>query len=145
MKKHSLVRTIYLYLFALIGLILIVIGTVDFVDMALKTYVFTEADNQERIHDSQPLMAPRKVAQVAALGQVELDGDLELTEEQMKEVEVWLVEYKEWQDKQQKFDAVSSRRHRDASRNLAFMLVGLPLYLYHWSVIKRETKDKKNA
>ena len=43
-KHHSLVRTIYLYLFALVGLALLTIGAVRFVAMGLKAFVFTKAD-----------------------------------------------------------------------------------------------------
>jgi len=49
MEKHSLVRTIYLYLFALVGLTLLVIGTVRFVDMGLKAFVFTKAEQAEKV------------------------------------------------------------------------------------------------
>lgn len=65
-KPRSLIRTIYLYLFALVGLALLTTGTVRFVDMGL-----------------------------------------------------------------------------DASINLAMILVGLPLYLYHWQIIGRETRGEE--
>ena len=40
-KTHyPLIRTIYLYLFALLGLALLTIGGVRFVDMGLKAFVF---------------------------------------------------------------------------------------------------------
>ena len=40
----SLIRKIYLYLFSLIGLVLVVIGCVQLVNLGLKAYVFTAAD-----------------------------------------------------------------------------------------------------
>lgn len=39
-------------------------------------------------------------------------------------------------------DYITSRRHRDASINLSLILVGLPLYLYHWGLIRRESRGK---
>lgn len=49
MKQHSFIRTVYLYIFALLGLILIIIGGVNFIDMGLKTFVFTKADEEEKL------------------------------------------------------------------------------------------------
>lgn len=45
MNKYPLIRKIYLYLFALIGLVLITIGSVQLINLGLKVYVFTKADN----------------------------------------------------------------------------------------------------
>ena len=46
-KTHyPLIRTIYLYLFALLGLVLLTIGSIRFVDMALRAFVFTKADQE---------------------------------------------------------------------------------------------------
>lgn len=55
-KKHyPLIRTIYLYLFALLGLVLLTIGGVRFVDMGLKAFVFTKAEEEVRlIYDQVP-------------------------------------------------------------------------------------------
>ncbi len=141
MKKNSLIRTIYLYLFAMIGLILIVTATVDFIDMGLKAYIFTQAEEEDRLYEKMPPMAPRKIANIASEDKTTIDGKLELTEEQTEEIQTWLVEYKQWKERNEKFDRITSRRHRDASHNLAMLFVGIPLYLYHWAVIKKETKS----
>ena len=50
----SLIRKIYLYLFSLIGLVLVVIGCVELVNLGLKAYVFTSADQ----YYSYPVAAP---------------------------------------------------------------------------------------
>lgn len=112
MKKNSLIRTIYLYLFACLGLVLLTIGGVRFVDMGLKAYVFTKAEDEEKMYRA---LAPVK----------------ESTEENIEEQELVEIDY------------VTSRRHKDASMNLALILIGLPLYLYHWTLIKKEIKQKE--
>ena len=53
-KKMSLIRKIYLYLFSLIGLVLVVIGCVELVNLGLKAYIFTAADQ----YYSYPVAAP---------------------------------------------------------------------------------------
>jgi len=140
-NKHSLIRTIYLYLFALIGLILLVIGTVNFINMALKAYVFTKAEEQEKIYDMRPPL-PYNLEKVERL--TEDDGDSgELTEDELDSIRDWLVEYEEWQEEESRIDSVVSRRHREASTNLSMIIVGLPLFLYHWAVIRRETNRRR--
>lgn len=141
-KRHALIRTVYLYIFALLGLVLLTIGGVRFVDMGLKAFVFTKADEEQRIFFRQP-PAPalpfEKIAAVTkdgALGQKE--GEITLTAEEKARIDVWIENYNQWQEQSANIDPVTSQRHRDASMNLAFILIGLPLYLYHWSVIKKE-------
>jgi len=63
MKKQSLVRTIYLYIFALLGLVLLIIGGVNFVNMGLKAFIFTQADEEQRILYKQ-MSAPFSVSRV---------------------------------------------------------------------------------
>ncbi len=101
MEKHSLIRTIYLYLFACLGLVLLTIGGVRFLDMGLKAFVFTKAEQEQRYDVSPPSSDEPEVSYVTV------------------------------------------RRHRDASLNLSLILIGLPLYLYHWRTIKKETKNKE--
>jgi hypothetical protein len=140
MKKHSLVRTIYLYLFALVGLFLIIISSVDFIDMALKATIFTQADEEQRIWEKQPPMPSKRIQNFAE--STEKKTTVTLSEDEVSNLENWNTEYTEWKERQEKFDVVVARRQRDASRNISMLLVGIPLYMYHWAVIKRETKDK---
>ena len=141
-KKHyPLIRTIYLYLFALLGLVLLVVGGVRFIDMGLRAFVFTKADERERLIYKTPPIAP--VGTIKKLEQIK-DSQEEfcLPQEDKAAIELWLADYKEWKKKKEKIDPVTASRHRDASSNLAMILIGLPLYLYHWRIIKKEIKDK---
>ncbi|MDD3399937.1 MAG: hypothetical protein WC919_07055 [Candidatus Paceibacterota bacterium] len=138
-KKHSLVRTIYLYLFTIIGLSLVVIGTVRFLDMGLKAFVFTGADEPERIQQRYYQgYLPSAVEKIATPEDV--DGVEGLTDDEKESLKNFIKNYEEWREEGAKIDYVSSRRQRDASINLSLLLVGLPLYLYHWRIIRRETK-----
>jgi len=139
MKKHSLVRTIYLYLFAIIGLVLLTIGSVNFVNMGLKAFIFTKAEEQEKINHERPPEVPYLVGNIEDIKERE-----EISAEEKVLISQWLEDYKVWQERDQEISYVTTRRHQDASRNLALILIGLPLYLYHWGIIKRETKGKDN-
>jgi len=134
-ERHPLVRTIYLYLFALVGLALLTIGAVRFVDMGLKAFVFTKAEELERLYQKMPPMMPYPPERIEELQEGEA-----LSEDEKATIKRWAADYKDWRERRSKIDPVTARRHRDASINLAMILVGLPLYLFHWRIIRRETK-----
>ena len=125
MNKYPLIRKIYLYLFALIGLVLITIGCVRLVGLGLKTYIFTKAD----IYIEYPMAKPIRTALVEG-DKVEGDKAGEFEQPTKEEIE-------EYQNKQQ-----TANRQREAAESLAFIIVGLPLYLYHWSMIKKDKKEE---
>ena len=111
-----------MYLFAFIGLVLITIGCVQLVSLGLKTYIFKEAD----LYHNYPIAKP-----VPALE----NGTTTVREPSEEEIKVF-------EEKQRK-----SNRQREAAGAIAMILVGLPLYFYHWRVIRRdkeqETSDKE--
>ncbi len=135
MSKYSLIRTIYLYLFALLGLVLLTISGIRFLDMGLKAFIFTQAEQQQKIDYARPIM-PYSVEKLQSLE----SGEQGLTDEEKAQIRQMIQSYQEWQEQREKVDPITARRHRDASSSLAMILIGLPLYLYHWGVIKRETK-----
>ncbi len=138
-KKHySIVRTIYLYIFALLGLIFTIIGTVRFVDMGLKLFVFTKAEEQQRISYKQPIAEPYQLQRIK-----DVQNDEGFTEEEKEIIREWLEDYQEWKENAEKIDYANIRRHQDASSSFSFILVGLPLYFYHWKIIKTETRENK--
>lgn len=124
MNKYPLIRRIYLYLFALVGLLLITIGCVRLVSLALKTYVFKQAD----IYYNYPMAKPVPAA---------LEGEVATSTVQREPTK---EEIKEFEEKQR-----TSNRQREAAESIAFIVVGVPLYLYHWRAIKRDKEAEQNA
>src|SRR3989338_5656085 len=142
MHKYPLIRTIYLYLFSLVGLVLIIIASVDFIDMALKAFVFKQADAGEELYNKEPRPAYppfgiEKTKETAKEGSA-----VTLTSDERNQLNLWLGEYEQYQEDRDRVNFVIERRHQDAARNLAMLLVGFPLYLYYWNVIRREAKEK---
>jgi hypothetical protein len=105
--KFSL-RLLYLYLFSFVGLLITVIGSIQMVDLTLKTYVFKVSNY------SYPVTAIK-----------DEKGNITMTVEE--------------QEKQQRKDADNDRK-RQLSNSLAMVAIGVPLYLYHWKTIKKESK-----
>lgn len=103
------IRLLYLYLFSFIGLLVIVIGGIRLVDLGLKVYVFQGADQYMM---SKPMIDGPKVASEEAKMQAQFERD-------------------------QKTEMIRNRQ-REFSGAIAMVLVGLPLYLYHWKKIQSQ-------
>jgi hypothetical protein len=98
------IRLLYLYLFAFVGLFTTILGSVQLVDLGLKTYVFKVSN---RIYYPEP----------------RLEGEDQLSVEEL--------------DKRNQ-EEESNQRKRQMSNSLAMIMVGVPVYLYHWRTIKKE-------
>jgi hypothetical protein len=117
-NRYVLIRKIYLYLFSLVGLVLIVIATVRLVDLGLRVYVFKGAD--------EAVIWPQRPVKLTPEGQ-----ETQLTPEEEENFRQ--------QEREAQMRENQRQRQRTASNSTAMILVGLPLYLYHWRIIKRET------
>ncbi len=137
---YPLIRTIYLYLFTLVGLVLLTIGGVRFVNMGLKAFLFTQAEEEQKLYSVRPPEPYFGGSDTGKERAERLAETASVTEDERAAVRRWLADYAVWEERQKDFDPVVAGRHRDAAMNLAFLVIGLPLYLYHWSVIRRETK-----
>ncbi|MEO0084755.1 MAG: hypothetical protein ABIJ94_03400, partial [candidate division WOR-3 bacterium] len=118
-KTHyPLIRTIYLYLFALLGLILLIFGSVRFLDMGLKAFIFKKAEEEERLLYRQPPMVPvglEKVTEITENKTLKPKEEIKLSKEEKEAIDHWIVVYNDWKERYSKIDPVTSRRHRDAS------------------------------
>ncbi len=141
-ENNTWVRTVYLYLFAMAGLIITIIGSTMLVNLGLKTWIFTEADNNRYIERPPGLMVEKDTDLILALENC--DDSCELTETQKEQVANWSSDYEWWQENVKNNDKSWQTRQRQsqASTAISMILVGLPLYIYHWSTIKRDRKKK---
>ncbi|MBI2414426.1 hypothetical protein HYV31_01090 [candidate division WWE3 bacterium] len=107
------IRLLYLYLFSFVGLLIVVIGSIQMVDLGLKAFVFRNADT----YISYPMpKALDPVDQVAQPSEEELER---------------------YQRQQSKSD-----RERQISNSIAMILIGVPLYFYHWKTIQKENQKE---
>ena len=100
------VRTIYLYLFSFIGLVVIVVGTVKLVNLGIKTFVFPDSERYSMYLD--PVETKDNTA--------EAEQEDRITKE------------------------INRNRQRELADSLALIIVGTPLYFYHWLTIQKENK-----
>ncbi len=132
-NRNRTVRTVYLYVATLVGLGLLISGGVQAFELLLKATVLTQADAEDQLYARQP-PAPYMLDSVR-----DLEASNELTPDQMALVAQWLDDYQRWTEQQAKLDVTAARRDRQAATALALILVGLPVYLYHWLTIRRES------
>ena len=144
-ENNTWIRTVYLYIFALAGLIVTVIGTSMLVNLALKTWIFTEADNYSYVERPTSLVVEKDMELAQALK--DCNESCDLTVEQKAQVEQWFVDYKYWQDNIQMSSEKNRTRQRQsqASTAISMIIVGLPLYIYHWDTIKKDRKKKEKT
>ncbi len=122
MSKSQIIKTVYFYLVSLIALMMVVFSTADLVNLGLKTWVFPKADLNEYREPSCSYMI------VKDPGMVETD---EVYQQRIAECEA---------NKVSEEDARVIRNQKAAVRDISFLFVGIPLFLYHWLIIRKEQK-----
>lgn len=116
-NKIKWVKRLYLYMFSAAGLLLLIIGSVGIINLGLRALIFTKADKIV-IYPAPPKL---------------------INSEDNKSVEnINVEEYEKKNIKYQK-DEIIKRRQKQAASNIAMILVGLPLFLYHWRLSRKET------
>lgn len=108
------IRLLYLYLFSFIGLLIAVIGGVRLVQLGIKVYVFNGADQYTNY--AVPTYLDGKGAEPE---QAEIETQRKINETESKR-----------------------QRQREVAEALAMIIIGAPLYLYHWKTIQKESKNK---
>ncbi len=145
--KNPVIRTIYLYLFALIGLAMLVIGTSMIINLGLKAWIFTQADRQDNYME-RPAPIYLKDLDLQAIEELKLCSDkCELTTLQKEQIDNWLVDYDTWKNNIKDYNSdlyVKRNRQRQASTAISLILVGLPLWLFHWFVIRKDLRRKED-
>lgn len=129
MSKLNL-RKVYLYLFSLVGLSLVIVGAVGFINLGLQLTVFRDALQYKYGYMKMP-PEPYFIERIPVL-----EESKELTEEDKAMLRQWKEDYNKWRESQKK--GYLPYVENELSREIALLIVGIPLYLYHWNLIKKE-------
>jgi len=120
--KAMVIKTVYFYLVSIISLFMVVFAAADLVNLGLTTWVFTKADR-----NPYPMMP--------CSAQIYKDPAAPQNEEMYRQ-QIAQCEENQKNDK----EAQSIQKQKDAVRDISFLVVGIPLFLYHWTTIRRESK-----
>ncbi len=114
MSAIEWVKKIYIYLFSAIGLIIAVTGLIQLINLGLKSWIFTKADNYYSY--PQPISTPTADSKSQSIIQPD-----------QKAVD----EYQQ--------NNLVSQRQSSASNAIAMIIVGAPLFLYHWRLARKQS------
>jgi len=125
MPRVSIIRSIYFYAVSIISLFMVTFAVADLVNSGLKTWVFPNTDPRynECIPGSNYGGYPRPVA---IEGEKEIPGP---TEEDCAKQNALNREN------------IIRERQNSAVRDFSFLVVGVPLFLFHFRIIQRERKE----
>lgn len=122
---------------------MIVFSSAQLINLGLKTWVFTEADNLNRYYEAPP--APYLDKDRTEVESVKTCSEkCEFSEQEKQQIISWLNNYKAWQERNKNPEAqLRARRQRDAVTAISFLLVGIPLFWYHWGAVRKKDKDNE--
>lgn len=121
--KQSIIKTIYFYLVSFVALMMVVFSLADVINMALKTWIFTKADMD---YYSMPVS-------------IECDQNYKpITPDQVKPATPEECAQRAALQKKQDEDNRDSQRQRDAVRDISMIVVGIPLFAFHWWIIRKK-------
>jgi glucan phosphoethanolaminetransferase (alkaline phosphatase superfamily) len=141
-KTTKMIRSIYLYLAALISLIFVAVGTGRIINTALKAYIFPEAEKGGYgMCVSQP-----PLYELDSIKSVEKTRDAELTtQDQKDQLNSFLQDYKSWKENNYGETCLIRERQRNYVDSFTMLLVALPICLIHWKIIKKDKDEKEVA
>lgn len=132
--KTKLVRTIYLYIAALVSLIFIAVGTGNLLNTALKTYIFPKAEKggYSRCNVQPPIYGLEKGGYATIA-----------TEDRKVQLENMLRDYEQWKADNAGDECYVQERQNNIVNALTMMLIALPIFAIHWRIIKKEKKENE--
>lgn len=119
--KSFIIKNIYLYLVSFVALMMVVFSFGDIINIVLRTYIFTKADQNMYYGPVAPCPAELP-AEPTGTAKVKADYPCLSQAEQEK----------------QNANNISAQRQRDLVRDISFLIVGIPLFAYHWRIVRRK-------
>ena len=139
-ERGSVIRNIYFYLTSVVTLSLVVGSVIFLVNMALVSWVFTNADSNIASKVGPPpslylSVSSKPIDQPTALT---CSGDCELTDADKESLTQWEQNYLDWKDLSENPGAL---RGRDAIAALSFLIVALPFFLIHFRTVQKDARS----
>lgn len=133
--KTKFIRSIYLYLAALISLIFVAVGTGRLLNTALKFYLFPKAEKggYNQCNQTPPAYNFDKNAYAGVA-----------TPDQKIQLENLLRDYDEWKKNNTGEECYSAQRQSETVDALTMLIIAMPILLFHWKIIKKDKENKEN-
>jgi hypothetical protein len=140
-NTKTLIRNIYLYLATFVGLVMMIVASVNLIQLGLKTWVFPLAENQYDYNALPP--TPYGIKEPSKLT-LQNSTTTSLTIEDRQAFEQWKQDYKIWDDQNKKIDRKAVQKQYDAVQFSSLLFVGLIIFLSHGYILRRDKKQEIN-
>ena len=125
------IKSFYFYVVSFVALMMIVWSSADLINVALKTWVFTKADDN-MYYDGRaacatlpaPVPDPKSTTPVISKEQMIKDCEMQ------NEISI----------KQQEISRVATRQ-ANIVRDISMIVVAIPLFFIHWRIVRRKDED----
>lgn len=120
-QRTGMLKKVYLYLVSLIALVMLIVACVSLINLGLRAWVFKQADNTTYNYSCPMVPAtPTNSANSTSDSSTNVGCD---TATQQQQAHAQLV----------------SSRETESARDIALIIVGLPVFFYHWRLVRKET------
>ena len=124
--RGKTIKSIYFYLVSFVALMMVVFSTADIINIALKTLVFKAADKD------MYYMPPCAIQMEAAARPDVKSAPAVSVEDCEKQNE---------SNKKQQETGRMAQKQRDVVRDISMIVVGIPLFLIHWRILRKKEED----
>lgn len=131
-KALRVIRNVYLYLVSMIGLVVFIIGAVGIINNVFQNYVF----RVDYDYYTQPVPYGAGTCFSPYPDPADKEGKRLITPSAAESADC------EKKQEQQKEQNRINRIGTDFSISIAQIVVGLPIWLFHWGIIQREYRRK---
>jgi hypothetical protein len=115
-------------------LIFLAIGIGNLLNTTLKASFFTEAEKRDySVCNVQPYFSMPDVKNLENAA----------TDEQKAQISSLVADYQNWKQQNTGEECYKAERQKKIVDALTMIVVSLPIYLFHWSFIIRERKNKE--
>lgn len=138
-EKTKLIRTVYLYLAALISLLFVAIGAGTFLNTGLKFTLFPEAEKKSyyECNTQPPMYGYSETKEIE-----KLKTSAVATEDQKEQIDNLLKDYAYWKENQSGEKCIVPARQNKLVDAMTMILIALPICWVHWRIIKKEKEIK---
>lgn len=124
-NKITLIKNIYFYLVSFVALMMVVFSAANLINIALKQWVFTKADENYYYSGECAMdkVAKATIETGTSTAVAPSPEDCAKSEERQREM-----------DRKSR----ESQRQRDAVQDISFLLIGIPLFAIHWFYARKK-------
>ena len=142
--KKSIIRLVYLYLVGLIGLVVFLIGGIGLVNMGFQALL--HVDTNSYYNSPKDVCLGRFGSQYYGPKSIPAPVATTPAPSDVKPVDVNSQEFKDCvkEEDDRAAKQASNDRRREIALALAQLILGAPIWLYHWRVIQRDHRESNS-